>query len=257
MDKSEEIILEESSNEKEMPETKNYKKIKYSLAIITSTLIVAAVITLSIDHFKVELIGEENKPAARNLLSYGSISRRGNLGSFKVGEQTVSINYYNTRTRDKFSNEISISSALGHFKFGMSEESKRKGSKSYMVPIFKITLPQIPNYLVTGYAKGSLSWDYSLTSTKKRRYVLSGALNLYAEMTPLSGTNVKVTCEGKGTFAEIKGGTILGDKLDSINGDSDFSLGMGNLKIIFHGSIFPDNIYTMTLFEGWRSLGKK
>ena len=30
MDKSEEIILEESSNEKEMPETKNYKKIKYN-----------------------------------------------------------------------------------------------------------------------------------------------------------------------------------------------------------------------------------
>ena len=257
MDTSKEIILEENMNENDLPKIKNYKKIKYSIAIIASTLIIAAVITLSIGHFKVEIIEEEIKPAVRNLQFYRPTSRKCNLGSFKVGEQTVSIIHYNTRLSDKFINEISINSALGHFKFGMSGESYRNGSKSYMVPIFKITLPQIPNYLVTGYAKGSLSWDYSLTSTNKKRYGLSGALNLYVEMTPLSETNVKVTCEGKGTLAEIKGGIILNDKNSLFFNDSEFSLGMGNLKIIFHGSIFPDNIYTMTLFEGWRSLGKK
>ena len=93
MDKSEEIILEESSNEKEMPETKNYKKIKYSLAIITSTLIVAAVITLSIGHFKVEIIEQETKPAVRNLGFYVTASKTFNLGSFNVTGQTVSIKY--------------------------------------------------------------------------------------------------------------------------------------------------------------------
>ena len=44
--------------EKNLPEIKNYKKIKYSIAIISSTLIIAAVITLSIGHFKVEVIEE-------------------------------------------------------------------------------------------------------------------------------------------------------------------------------------------------------
>ena len=61
MDKSEEIILEENINEKELSDTKNYKKIKYSMAIIASTMIIAAVITLSIGHFKVEVIETEKR----------------------------------------------------------------------------------------------------------------------------------------------------------------------------------------------------
>ena len=80
----------------------------------------AAVIILSIGHFKVEIIEEEIKSAVRNLQFYRPTSRKFNLGSFKVGEQTVSIIHYNTRLSDKFINEISINSALGHFKFGMS-----------------------------------------------------------------------------------------------------------------------------------------
>ena len=204
-------ILEESLNEKELSETKNYKKIKYSISIIAFTLIIAAVITLSICLFKIEIKEEETKPTVRNLVLYPPETRIGNLGSFKVGGQTVSIRYRTSSKLGNFANEILISSGLGSFKFGKSDMSNNSGSKNYMTPIFKITLPQIPNYLVTGYAKGSLSWELC-SSIKKRRYELSGALNLYVEMTPLSGTNVKVTCEGKGTLAEIKGRVIFDEK---------------------------------------------
>ena len=100
MDKSEKIILKESLDEKELSETKNYKKIKYSIAIITSTLIIAAVITLSIGHFKVEIIEEEtNKPVVRNLGFDVTASRTFNLGSFNVTGQTVSIKYVVSMTK--------------------------------------------------------------------------------------------------------------------------------------------------------------
>ena len=60
MDKNEKIILEESLNEKELSETKNYKKIQYLITIIASTLIITAIITLSTGYFKVEAKEEEN-----------------------------------------------------------------------------------------------------------------------------------------------------------------------------------------------------
>jgi len=60
MDKNEKIILEESLNEKELSETKNYKKIQYLITIIASTLIITAIITLSTGYFKVEATEEEN-----------------------------------------------------------------------------------------------------------------------------------------------------------------------------------------------------
>ena len=69
MDKSEEIILEKNMNVKEFPIIKNYKKIKYSVTIIASTLIIAAVITLSISNFKAEAIEEKTNPMARNLVA--------------------------------------------------------------------------------------------------------------------------------------------------------------------------------------------
>ena len=84
MDKCEEIILEESINKKELFDTKNNKKIKYSLAIIASILIIAAVITLSIGHFKVKVIEEENKPLIRNLGFDITADKTYNLGFLRL-----------------------------------------------------------------------------------------------------------------------------------------------------------------------------
>ena len=106
MNKREEILIKESLNENEFSRTKNYKKIKYSIAIITSTLIIAAVITLSIGHFKVEVIEEETKPAVRNLGFDITASRTFNLGSFNVTGQTVSIKYVVRMTKTQCQNKI-------------------------------------------------------------------------------------------------------------------------------------------------------
>ena len=206
MDKSEEIILEESINEKELSETKNYKKIKYSMAIIASTLIVAAVITLSIGHFKVEVIEEGNKPAVRNLGFDITAAKTFNLGSFKVAGQTVSIKYVVSVTKAKCTNKIVISSGLGSFEFGNTGISAPgSGSKSYLVPIFKINIPQIPTVSMTGYAKGSLSWSVTSKSAGKYSIGLSGTLNLGAEMKAPSGVIASISCNGQGILTEAKG----------------------------------------------------
>ena len=130
MNKNGNIILEENMYEKELPKTKNYKKIKYSTAIIASTLIIAAVITLSIVHFKVEGIEEKTKPMIRNLGDDISTSKTYELGSFKVREQTVSIKYVVSITNNNFINKIVICSSLGSFEFGNTGmSSPGKGSK--------------------------------------------------------------------------------------------------------------------------------
>ena len=60
MDKKEEIILEENLNEKETVSPKNSKKIKYAIAIIASTLVLATVSILLIGHFKFNWFKSEN-----------------------------------------------------------------------------------------------------------------------------------------------------------------------------------------------------
>ena len=95
-------------NEKELSETKNYKKIQYLITIIASTLIITAIITLSIGHFKVEVIEEETKPAVRNLGFDVTASRTFNLGSFNVTGQTVSIKYVVSMTKTQCQNKIVI-----------------------------------------------------------------------------------------------------------------------------------------------------
>ena len=52
MDKQDEIILEENLNQIEIEPPKNSKKIKYAIAIIASTLVLATVSILLIGHFK-------------------------------------------------------------------------------------------------------------------------------------------------------------------------------------------------------------
>ena len=144
MDKGEKIILEESLNEKELSETKNFKKIKYSIAIIASTLIIAAIITLSIGHFKVEVIEEETKPVIRNLGFDVSVSKSYNLGSFRLDKQTVSIKYVVNMTETQCQNKIVITSELGSFEFGNTGmSSPGKGSKNYATPIIKFNYKNI------------------------------------------------------------------------------------------------------------------
>ena len=65
MDKKE-IILEENLNEKEIVAPKN-SKIKYAIAIIASTLIIAATATLLIGHFKFNWFQSENYKLNVNL----------------------------------------------------------------------------------------------------------------------------------------------------------------------------------------------
>ena len=138
MDKREEIFLKESLNEKEFSKTKNYKKIKYSIAIIASTLIITAIITLSIGHFKVEVIEKGTKPALRNLGFDVTVSKTYNLGSFKVSGQTISIKYVVSMTKTQCQNKIVITSELGSFEFGNTGmSSPGKGSKNYATPIIK------------------------------------------------------------------------------------------------------------------------
>ena len=60
MYKKEEIILEENLNEKEIVAPKSSKKIKYTIAIIASTLILAATVTLLVGHFKFNWFQSEN-----------------------------------------------------------------------------------------------------------------------------------------------------------------------------------------------------
>ena len=143
------------------------KKLNYSIAIITSTLIIAAVITLSIGHFKVEIIEEEtNKPVVRNLGFDVTASRTFNLGSFNVTGQTVSIKYVVSMTKTKCQNKIVITSGLGSFEFGNTGMSSPcKGYKNYTIPIIKFKSPKYFSEPMIGYAKGSLSWDVSLKST--------------------------------------------------------------------------------------------
>ena len=251
MDKSEKIILKERLDEKELSETKNYKKIKYSIAIITSTLIIAAVITLSIGHFKVEIIEEETKPAIRNLGFDFTASRTFNLGSFNVTGQTVSIKYVVRMTKTQCQNKIVITSGLGSFEFGNTGMSSiGKGSKNYTTQIFKFTIPNFYSGTIAGIAKGSLSWDIISKSANKYVVELSGELNLYAG--PIRNIVIKRSCTGKGSLAKIKGKLIVSK--GSITKDSDFSLGMGDLEINCIESAAVVHHYRLTLYKGWRNI---
>ena len=234
-------------NKNELLETKNNKKIKYSSAIIASTLIIAAVITLSISNFKAEAIEEKTNPMARNLLADISTTKTYNLGSFKVRDQTVSIKYIINIANNNFVNKIVISSPLGSFEFGNTGmSSPGKGSKSYFTQIFKYSFPAAPDIETFGFAVGSLSWEVSLEPNNKYNIGLSGMIGLYAKQRIFSEYTVKY-CNGYGILAEAKGKLIASS--ESIVKDSDFSLRMGNLKITYFP---PYSIFTTTLFEGWR-----
>ena len=249
MDKSEEIILKENMNEKELSETKNYKRIKYSIAIIASTLIFAAIITLSIGYFKIEIVKEETKPMVRNLGFDVVSSKTYNLGSFKINDQTVSIKYVISMTETQCQNKIIITSRSGSFEFGNTGiSSPGQGSKTYTTQIIKFKLSQFPLDIITGFAKGSLSWDVKLISTNKYSVGLSGTLNFYSEKK--SHVIVKKSCIGKGILSEAKGNLIVSE--GSITKDSDFSFRMGNLEINCITSGIISDHTTMKLFEGWR-----
>ena len=122
-----------------MSESKNYKKIKYSIAIIASTIIIAATNTLSIAHFKVEIIEEETKPVIRNLGFDISASKTYNLGSFDYKGQIVSIKYVVSITKTQCQNKIVITSGSGSFEFGNTGmSSPGNGTQNYSTKVFSI-----------------------------------------------------------------------------------------------------------------------
>ena len=63
MDKKEEILI----NEQEVVETKSSNKIKYTIAIISSTLVIAAISTLLIGHFKFDWFKNDNYKIDANI----------------------------------------------------------------------------------------------------------------------------------------------------------------------------------------------
>ena len=63
MDKKEEILI----NEQEVAETKSSNKIKYTIAIISSTLVIAAITTLLIGHFKFDWFKNDNYKIDANI----------------------------------------------------------------------------------------------------------------------------------------------------------------------------------------------
>ena len=144
---------------------------------------------------------------------------------------------------------IVITSGLGSFEFGNTGMSSLgKGSKNYSIPIVKFKSPKFFTEPMTGYAKGSLSWDVSLKSTHKYNIELSGTLNFYDYKH--GSFLMKRSCRGEGTLSEAKGKLIVSN--GSIRKDSDFSFGMGNLEINCFESAAVVHHYTFPLFEGWR-----
>ena len=251
MDTSKEIILEENMNEKEFSETKNYKKIKYSIAIIASILIIASVIALSICHFKVEVIKQETKPVVRNLGFDVTASRTFNLASFNIVGHIVSIKYVVSMTKTQCQNKVVISTRLGSFEFGNTGmSSPGQGSKSYMTKITEFTLPEFYKNTLEAYAYGSLSWDVSLKSDNKYNVGLTGTLSF--RVVKNNRFMDSKTIEGKGTLAEAKGNLILSE--GSITKNSDFFLGMGNLKINCVAYYSKQSYYDLVIYEGWRSI---
>ena len=256
MDKREEIILKESLNETEFYLIKNNKNIKYSIAIITSTLIIAAVIILSIGYFKVEVIEEVTKPVVRNLGFATTVSKTYNLGSFKIDKQTISIKYVVSMTKTQCQNKIVITSKLGTFEFGNTGmSSPGKGSKSYNTPIFKFAAPAFVSQTITAYVKGSFSWDVSLISNNKYNIELSGKLVLFGEYhTPSPKIHIpdyyRASCVISGTLSDAKGKLIVSN--GSITKDSDFSLGMGGLEIECDRGGFKIERKKFPLFKEWR-----
>ena len=235
MDKSEEIILEKNMNVKEFPIIKNYNKIKYSVTIIASTLIIAAVITLSIGHFNAKSTEVQTNPVARNLGFDISVSKTFNIASFYVSRRPVSVKYVLSVSETQCVNKLVINTALGAFEFGNTGmSSPGKGTKSYMTKVFQDRVCDITRNsynspkecaIFIGYAKGELSWEVSLESSGRYNVGLSGELKLYTERIEPSG---KVdACKGEGYFAKASGKIIA---VEESLGLSDFSLGMGKLE---------------------------
>ena len=213
-------------------------------------MIIAGVITFSIGLLKIETIEEVNKPMARNLESDISISKTFNLASFQIYDQIISIKYKVSITNNKFINKIVIYSLLGAFEFGNTGmSSPGKGSKTYMTKIFQITIFEYHHVTIKGYANGTLSWDVNKNSNGKYTLGLYGTLNFYVD-TKDPGKVVLTSGRGEGALIEAKGKLIVSK--ESITKDSDFSLGMGNLKIILSGMQLIARTYTMNIFEGWR-----
>lgn len=257
MDKKEDIILEENVNENELVEVKNSKKIKYFSAIIASTLIFAAVITLSINHFKIE-IKEEATPDIRNLAFPISASRTYSLGSFNIAGQTVSIKYAVSVSGSSISNKIVISSGSGSFSFGNTGMSTLgKGSKTYSTTIFTIAAPQLTGVTLSGIAKGTLSWETKLQSgsgtSAKYSVGLSGTLNLGAQIKSGGSAFTSLTASGEGVLASATGYLTLSN--GSVAKGSGFSMKMGNLKIHLKWKVLgSEKTYTITLYNGWSSI---
>ena len=264
MEKSEEIILQESLNDKELFETKNYKKIKYSIAIIASTFIFSTVIAFSFMSLKKEVKENETKPFLRNLGFSILSSKTYHLGSFGLEGETFVLKYVVSMSSTKCQNKIVISSSSGSFEFGNTGmSSPGSGSKFYSNKIFKIKYhvsgyrTKGSDYFLIGNVNGTLSWNVGLISgsgeNAKYSVELSGTLNLHPECKKEENDSSN-SCSNKGAILiNAKGKLILSNK--NVTEDSDFSLKMGNLKTVIRATsgCLIRNFDFLKYFRGWCS----
>ena len=264
MEKNQEIILQESLNDEELLETKNFKKLKYSIAMIASTLIFSAVITLSFMSLKKEVIEKETKPVVRNLGFSVSSSKTYHLGSFGIKDQTFVFKYVVSMSSTNCQNKIVISSSSGSWEFGnIGMSSPGKGSKSYSYKILKSKYhlsayrTKGSDYFLIGKVNGTLSWNVGLKSgsgaNAKYSVELTGALNFHPECKTKENDSGSFCSNKGGILVNAKGKLILSNK--NVTEDSDFSLKMGNLKFrirVFSGCIFR-NVDFLNYYGGWCS----
>ena len=170
MDKKEEIILEENLNEKEIVVPKNSKKIKYFIAIIASTLILAATVILLVGHFKFNWFKSDNYKLDVNIsrkiyqANYFSEKKTANtritLTDDKIEERTYEVNsnfvvyisdkekvengYLNTASLiilDSIISSNEVKKDLAHFNIFdenvIKEFEKNPDGSKYPIAIFK------------------------------------------------------------------------------------------------------------------------
>ena len=264
MEKSQEIILQESLNDEELFETKNCKKLKYSIAIIASTLIFSAVITLSFMNLKKEVIEKETKPVVRNLGFNAISSKTYHIGSFGIKNQTFVLKYVVSMSSTKCQNKIVISSSSGSWEFGnIGMSSPGKGSKSYSYKILKSKChlsayrTKGSDYFLIGKVNGTLSWNVGLKSgsgaNAKYSVELTGTLNFHPECKTKENDSGSFCSNKGGILVNAKGKLILSNK--NVTEDSDFSLKLGNLKFrirVFSGCMFR-NVDFLNYYGGWCS----
>lgn len=218
-----------------------------------------------LEKFEPKKEGEEipvnQEKSLRNLANFPiSASKPFNIASFDVLGQTVTIKYLVCISSNQAYNKLVITSGLGTFEFGNKGCSGTiKDSYNYNKHIFTFVVPYTLGIVSVGcYAKGGLNWELGFQSgygTSSKYYAsISGNLKLGAEIKAGWDVIASLSAFAEGTVFEAKGSVILSNR--SVANGSGFSLKMGKLLAGIRGCVaggaIKGDIYTLTIFEGWK-----